>query len=140
MSDSNTRNARGIYLPLAITIIYIMLLGWGSLASASDVRKLGFSFHDKGLHFVAYLVLALIVYYLFSALSVRISPVVASLLFASIIGIALEYCQITFTRDRIFGYTDVAANIAGAAVGLLFFRPVIVFIAAALGKPNSSQS
>jgi VanZ family protein len=46
---------------------------------------------------------------------------------SSLIGILLEYCQYWFTVNRQFSFFDAAANVCGAALGVIVFWGVLIY-------------
>jgi len=72
---------------------------------------------DKALHFIVYAVLALLLYGSLARAGLR-NPAVWAVVLAVATGMADEYVQ-SFTRYRNSSLSDLLADVAGAAAGIL---------------------
>ncbi len=91
---------------------YIILLTYGSLFNTKDLVEINFKFHDKLIHFAAYALLCLFIYFIFKIYAVQ-SSLRTAVLFSIIYGIVIEVLQMTLTSYRAFDLYDIAANTAG---------------------------
>ena len=105
----NSTLIRGNVVDLAVAVVIIGSL----LPSTSAPMQVLSGVSDKALHFLGYLVLALL-----PAVHERRKVLIALICVAIVIGIALEFAQ-TYSVGRFYERADIAADIAGIAVGLL---------------------
>jgi len=117
----------------ALSILWSALILILSLLRGKNIPSFTIFEYDKIIHFVIYLLLAVMMYYgwkkqnLFSALHQY--TLVKILLITSFYGFLVELLQEFFTADRHFDILDALANSAGAVAGTLismYFKKYIL--------------
>ena len=112
---------------LFIQLIIITIgLTWASLANLNDTVSLEITFGDKGAHFIAYFVFALVWFlWLYFSKTCNYSFIKSSLLAVLIAvsyGIFMEVLQLTLTTYRSFDWHDAVANTIGAISAIVIIR------------------
>lgn len=98
---------------LPILLIYVVALTIGSLSHVPSVPDLGSSFDDKIYHFLAYAILAFLVFNFLRSISFNAS-LIKAVIIAIVYGIIIEGLQSVLTDFRTPDYLDVIANTIGA--------------------------
>ncbi len=122
--SSQTAKLRFFHFIPAIALfilIYILLTLPGN-----DIPKSKFFeivYFDKWVHTGLFAALVFLFCYPFkNNISYKNSFYLLIVLFAIVYGVAMEYVQKYFTKDRSFDVTDMMADTAGAILGYFFFR------------------
>ncbi len=111
-------------------LIFLIILGFLSLNPwllPDPEQAVGFITWDLLDHAAAYSLLSVLMMLAFRQ---QERPwVMASIVIpvSSLIGVLLEYCQYWFTSNRQFSFFDAAANVCGAALGVIVFWGVLVY-------------
>ena len=105
-------------LVLFTAILYTIVLVIVSLINIEELPRVGFSFDDKIIHFIAYFVLAVLWITYYKSYSIkRILGVVFLLMMC--LGIVLELIQHQLNPNRIYDFYDLLANCLGVIFGTL---------------------
>jgi VanZ family protein len=105
------------------SFVWAAIILWLSLSPGSGMPKVDIPHFDKAVHFVFYLILAVLMFYgwmkqdVFPALYRQ--AFIGIILIAVTYGVAIELMQESFTTNRHFEVMDVVADAGGAAVGSL---------------------
>jgi VanZ family protein len=99
---------------------YIMLLIIGAVITLPSG---GLPANDKILHFLEFMVLAIIIVKTFEVYGAK-NHYILTFLFSCLVAILSEAAQLS-TLSRSFSILDLAANTAGIIVGMIFYRIVL---------------
>lgn len=105
--------------PLALLIVYALILLVLSLMSIGKIPPLGTSFDDKIGHFGAYFIFMLLVFNYLKSLEVR-SALFYAFIIAVSYGFLIELLQKYLTTGRQYDIYDALANAFGAVIAVLF--------------------
>ncbi|MBI4931233.1 MAG: VanZ family protein [Bacteroidetes bacterium] len=106
-----------------LSLLWAILILVLCLMPGKDLPSLTIFEYDKIVHFLIYLLLAIMMYYGWrkqnSFLSLHKNTLIKILLITTIYGFAVEIMQELFTADRHFDIFDALANSVGAVAGSL---------------------
>lgn len=107
------RRDRVLLLWRLLAILSVILIWAGSLLPAEDIARVGSALEDKLLHFLGYLLVALLIAQGWRQLSWW-----TVWLLTFLIGAGAEVAQELLTRSRTFEWFDFVANGGGAIAGV----------------------